>query len=127
MLKRMAQWMPKLLKIMPSIPIQNDLSSLEEEYERASHGLADIHQHYDINLNEFTKGKIKNLRNGRVYASNSGLSSLELLQIAQEAKMENYFDDHVNWLMAALKKAKQENKKAEFIKRIRYACTVKPR
>ena len=119
MLKRMAQWMPKLIKIMPLIPFQNDLASLEEEYERASHGLADIHQHYDINLNEFTKGKINNFKNGKVYVSNSGLSSLELMQIAQEAKMENYFDDHVNWLMTALKKAKQENKNTEFIKRIR--------
>ena len=41
------------------------------------------------------------------------------MQIADQAKKENYLDDYVNWLTAALKKAKQENKNSEYIKNIR--------
>ena len=119
MLKRMAQWMPKIINLIPSNIFDYDLSSLEMEYQRASHGLADLHHYYDIDTKELSKGIIKDLNNGRVYVSNSGLTTLELMQIAQEAKDENYLDGYVNWLKAALKMAKQENKNSEYIQHIR--------
>ena len=121
MLKRLAQLMPKIIKLLPSITFDCDFSTLDKEYQRASHGIADLHQYYDMSIKELIRGEIKDVTNGIVYRSNSILSSLELMQIAEQAKKENYLDGYVNWLTAALKKAKQENKNSEYIKNIRYS------
>ena len=119
MIKRIVQWMPKIMTLLPSIMFEYNLPSLEKEYQRASHGIADLHQYNNISTKELSKGRIKDSRNGKVYVSNSQLSSMEIMHIAQEAKKENYLDGYVNWLNAALKKAKQENKNSEYIKHVR--------
>ena len=111
--------MPKIIKLLPSITFDCDLSTLDKEYQRASHGIADLHQYYDMSIKELIRGEIKDVTNGIDYRSNSILSSLELMQIAEQAKKENYLDGYVNWLTAALKKAKQENKNSEYMKNIR--------
>ena len=51
--------------------------------------------------------------------SNSPLSSNELLQIASEAKNVLYFDGTVNWVSAALEKAKAEKQDPKVIKQIK--------
>ena len=119
MLKRIAQWMPKIVSLIPTIKFEYDLSSMEEEYQRASLGLADLHHYYNISIEELSEGKIKNSKNDRVYLSKSGLNAFELMQIAQEAKIQNYLDDYVSWLIVALKKAKQENKNTKYIRNIK--------
>ena len=119
MLKRIAQWMPKIVSLIPTIKFEYDLLSMEEEYQRASLGLADLHHYYNISIEELSEGKIKNSKNDRVYLSKSGLNTFELMQIAQEAKSQNYLDDYVSWLIVALKKAKQENKNTKYIRNIK--------
>ena len=92
---------------------------MEDEYQRACLGLADLHHYYNIRIEELSEGKIKNSKNDRVYLSKSGLNTFELMQIAQEAKSQNYLDDYVSWLIVALKKAKQENRNTKYIRNIR--------
>ena len=83
---------------------QYDFQSLLDEYTRALHGIADLVEYHDLDYNEIAKGKIKDILNNKTYLSKSPLSCEELLKIAHEAKLVNYMDGYVNWLIAALKK-----------------------
>ena len=120
LIKRIAKWMPKMKKIIPNLSFQYDFQSLLDEYTRALHGIADLVEYHDLDYNEISNGKIKDILNNKTYVSKSPLSCEELLKIAHEAKLVNYMDGHVNWLVAALKKAKLENRNKKLIKTIRY-------
>ena len=75
--------------------------------------------HVIFSFSELAAGRIKDHRNGVTYTSNSPLSSNELLQIASEAKNVLYFDGTVNWVSAALEKAKAEKQDPKVIKQIK--------
>ena len=94
-------------------------------HTRALHGIADLVEYHDLDYNEIAKGKIKDILNNKTYLSKSPLSCEELLKIAHEAKLVNYMDGYVNWLIAALKKAKMENRNKILIKTIRYLLLCK--
>ena len=92
---------------------------LSNDYDRTLHGIADLHEFHNLNILQISKGIIKDEISGEIYISKSGLSSSDLLQIAQEAKKVNYLDGYVDWLNAALKVAKDENKMLKYISAIK--------
>ena len=98
---------------MPNIKI--DFHSLENDYKRAYHGIADIHEFYGLKLNELTKGKIGSHVTGKIYKAKSPLTSNDLLEIAKEARKVKYLDGYVDWLNVALKQAKKENRNRNYI------------
>ena len=85
----------------------------------ASHGIADIHEHFDMNTDDIANGEIKNYMTGKVYYSKTGLSSMEVMDVANQAKSVAYLDGYVNWMTTALKLAKQENQNKKFISTIK--------
>ena len=58
---------------------------------------------------------MKYISTGKIYKSNSPLTSMELLNIANEAKNVIYLEGAVDWLDVALQKAKSEEKKSNYI------------
>ena len=79
--------------------------------------MTDLVEMVDLNPNDLAKGVIKH--GGKVFKAKSGLSTSDLIQIASEAKEVDYLVGYVDWLVAALKKAKKEKKDAKFIKKIK--------
>ena len=98
---------------MPNIKI--DFHRTANDYNRAYHGIADIHEFYGLKLNELIKGKIKSYVTGKIYQAKSPLNSHDLLEIAKEARKVKYLDGYVDWLNAALKQAKKEKKDRNYI------------
>ena len=120
LLQRTSQSMPKVIKVIKGLKFNYDFNLLFEDFMRAHHGLADLHEYYNLDPLEISKGKFKNVANGNTFFAKSQLNSIDLLNIAWEAKKENYLEGHVNWLYAAMKKAKKEKKDSKFVKSIRY-------
>ena len=119
MLKRLAHIPPKLQNIIPKTIFNYNYATLSNDYDRALHGLADLHEHNDLNILQVTKGIIEDETTGKFYASKSGLNSADLLKVAQEAINVNYLDGHVDWLKAALKVAKDEKRTSKHISTIK--------
>ena len=120
LLQRTSNSMPKVKKAIKGLKFDYDFNLLLEDFMRAHHGLADIHEYFNLDPLEISKGKIKNVGNGNTFYSKSQLNSIDLLNIAWEAKKEKYLEGHVNWLYAAMKKAKKEKKDSKFVNSIRY-------
>ena len=91
--------------------------SINHDFQRAFHGMTDLVEIVDLNPNDLAKGLIKH--DGKVFKARSGLSATDLIQIANEAKEVDYLVGYVDWLIAALKKAKKEGKDAKFIKKLK--------
>ena len=51
--------MPKLIRKNTKIEFNYNFTELYEDYIRASHGLADIHEYFQLNLKKFTNGYFK--------------------------------------------------------------------
>ena len=106
-------------KIIPGFEFKFNLPQMSDIYVGAVLGLADIHEHYSMNTIDLANGKIKDGNTGKIYESNSPLTSEELVKIANEAKNILYLDGVVNWLNAALKKAKEENQGSKYCSSIK--------
>ena len=119
LLKRTAKWIPKIKKIIPGFEFKFNLPQMSDIYVGAVLGLADIHEHYNMNTLDLANGTIKDWNTGKIYNSNSHLTSEELVKIANEAKNILYLDGVVNWLDAALKKAKEENQGSKYCSSIK--------
>ena len=119
MLKRLSHIPPKLQKIIPKTIFNYNYTTLLNDYVRALHGLADLHEYNDVNILQIAKGIIKDETTGKVYTSKSGLNSSDLLKVAQEAKNVNYLDGFVDWLRAALQVAKDEKRTSKHISGIK--------
>ena len=119
LLKRTAVWMPKLKSKLPNLKFDYNLRFLFDDYLQAHYGLAELHEHYDLNPIDIANSEIKDIVSGKVYKSNSQLDSSDLLRIAKEAKSSNYLDGYVNWLSAVLIKAEEENQDPKFISKQR--------
>ena len=118
--------MPKVKKAIKSLKFNYDFDSLSDDFTRAHHGLADLHEHFNLDPLEMSKGIIRDVENGNVFLAKSPLNSNDLVNIATEAKNEKYLDGYVNWLNAAKKKAKKEKKDVKFINSIRYYIELFP-
>ena len=71
---------------------------------------------------DLADGKIKDYSNAgsKFYQSNSPLTSMELIKISDEAKNVLHMDGAVNWLSAALEKAREEEQDSKFCSSIKY-------
>lgn len=121
LIKRAYAWIPKFSKWLPNHILQNyDILNLSKQYLRACHGLADIQEHFDLDPNDMAEGRIiTNGRFNKIFAAYTSLDSEDLVNIANEAKNVHYYDASPKWLLAALRKAKQEHKSDIYIQKIR--------
>ena len=117
LLKRVPKFLNIIGQIMPNIKI--DFHQTANDYIRAYHGIADIHEFYGLKLNELIKGKIKSYVTGKIYQAKSPLTSHDLLEIAKEARKVKYLDGYVDWLNAALKQAKKEKRNRNYINAVK--------
>ena len=119
-MKRLSLSMPNLLKQIPNLNFKYELlKKLSADYTRSYHGLADLHEYYAFDTTEIAAGHLKDLKTGKIFKSNSPLSSEELLQIADEAKEVLYLEGYVYWISAAIKMAKIEKKSSQYINEIK--------
>ena len=86
------KWIPKLKMISQDIDFDFDLESLKEDFDRAHHGLADLQEYVDLNPDDIANGIIKDPNDEQIYASKSGLTSMNLLNVASEANAVNYLE-----------------------------------
>ena len=122
LLKRLASishWVPKLNLKIQLLNSANDSFLLQEDYQNALFGLADLREFVNINTFKLAKGIIQNHITGERFYASSGLSSSDLMKIASEARKSNYLEGYVDWLKTALKCAEQEGKSFDFISKIR--------
>ena len=120
LLQRTAIWIPRLTKVIPEFEFKFNLPKISDAYVGAALGLADIHEHYNINTMDLADGRIKDYNSvGKFYESNSPLTSMELIKISEEAKNVLHMDGAVNWLTAALEKAREEEQDSKFISSIK--------
>ena len=94
------------MEVIPNLNFEFHLPSTREAIEGAIHGLADIVEHYDLDAYDLVQGRLTNFITGKIYLSNSNLTSKEILKVANGAKISNYLDGYVNWCEAALKVTK---------------------
>ena len=121
LLKRSSKFIPKLKKWLPKkLYSFYDIKTLSEQYIRACQGLADIQEFHDTDPMDIANGIIKNTENGLNYQANSKLNSMDLVNIAKEAKDIFYYDANVKWLTAALKISKRGKENSKFIYGVRY-------
>ena len=115
-----SKWTPQLNLSIESFKSQIDSLILNEDYQNSLLGLADIHEYSHLDLNDIAEGNLYDFVSERFFKANSGLTSGELIKIAQEARKVRYLEGYVNWLTCALHLAKKENKSKKFIHKIRY-------
>ncbi len=117
MLKRMAKWLPMLKSDIPSLKIHFQLPN---EYDAAfgvAHGLADIQEHYNLDVNDMIQGRIvSSVDSERVFNAASNLTSHEITMIAQEASKVQYLEGYVSWLQGALDAVQAENRSNKNLK-----------
>ena len=82
--------------------------------------MVEIQEYFDLDTNDLARGRIKHYRTGKIYQSNSHLTSNELLEISKEAKNEDYLNNYVDWLNATLEQAIIENTSSKYISKLRY-------
>ena len=122
LLKRTSYWLPNIFKLLPNLSnhfARFNMTLLSDEFKRASHGLADLHEYFALKTNDIAKGYLRDETSGNVYLSNSPLNSREVYQIAEEAKKVHYYEGYVNWLDASIKVGKKENQTLEYVKALR--------
>ena len=56
LLKRTSTLMPKLLKQNPNIQFDYNITELHNDYIRACHGLADLQEYFQFDLEKFSNG-----------------------------------------------------------------------
>ena len=57
LLKRMSKWIPKIAKLLPEFEVGFKLPSVTDAYVGAAHGLADIHEHFNLDPLDMAKGR----------------------------------------------------------------------
>ncbi len=122
MVKRAAKWLPKIKKYFPTIEMNFTLPSEEDVTIKSAHGLADILEHFDLDINDLVNGQLENFESPqqpRFFEAKSRLTSGDLMAVANEALRSNYLDGYVQWLKATLKAAKAEDKSAKDITKIK--------
>ena len=106
LLQRTSQWLPKLKKVIPNLPVDVSFPTVTDAVFEASNGLADLLEHYDMKPSELVKGQIKSFVTGELYPAKSKLTSNEIIRIANAAWKAQYYHGYVSWLEAALETAK---------------------
>ena len=120
LLKRLSIWIPKLKSKIPKLKFIYNARSLFDDYKIALYGIVDLQEYYDLNITDLGNGIIEDMRTGKLYKSNSHLTLDELVEISDEAKNAEYFDNHVDWLTSILERAIIENRPTRYITKLRY-------
>ena len=118
LLKRLSQWIPRLKLKIPKLKFIYNARSLLDDYKTALHGMVEIQEYFDLDTNELARGRITDFRTGKVYQSNSQLTSNELFEISKEAKNADYLNNYVDWLTATLKQAIIEKSSSKYISKL---------
>ena len=100
-------FIPKLKRLMP-LEFRFDKDSILHDYKRAHHGLADLHEYFNVDPGDIAKGVIKHKATEQVFRSKSPLMPQNMVNIAMEAEGEHYMEGFVNWLTATLKRAETD-------------------
>ena len=119
LLKRLSQWIPRLKLKIPKLKFMYNGRSLLDDYKTALHGMVEIQEYFDLDANNLAKGRIKDFRTGKVYQSDSHLTSNELYEISKEAKNADYLNNYVDWLTATLEQAIVEKSSTKYISKLR--------
>lgn len=120
MIKRAKFWIPKLRSWLPQHILNSyDVMNLSKEYLRACHAIADIQEHFNLKSIDISNGVIMDYKNGKKFIAKGKLSSIDLMNIAREARNVHYYEGSVRWLIASLQQAKYENKDFGYLKKIR--------
>ena len=53
----MSKWIPKIAKLLPEFEVGFKLPSVTDAYVGAAHGLADIHEHFNLDPLDMAKGR----------------------------------------------------------------------
>ena len=120
LLKRLSEWIPKLKSKIPKLKFTYKARSLLDDYKMAINGIVEIQEYFDLDTNDLGEGRIEDRRTGKIYQSNSPLTSSEIFDLSEEAKTVGYLNNHVDWLTATLNKAVFENKPQKYITKLRY-------
>ena len=72
-----------------------------------------------MNITDLGNGIIEDMRTGKLYKSNSYLTLDEMVEISDEAKNMEYFNNHVAWLTSILERAIFENRPRRYITKLR--------
>ena len=109
-----AKWVSK---IKQTISINIDLNSqyINDDFQRAHHGIADLLELVGMHPKQLSEGIISYEGLGRIYKSNSPLTSSNLMNIAMEAQNDSYIHGYVEWLNMALEKYLQESGKNDHV------------
>ena len=103
-------------EIKQTIPIKIDFNSKYIiDFQRAHHGIADLLELVNVDPKQLSEGIIAYEGLGRIYKSNSPLTSLNLIDIAMEANNVSYMHGYVEWLNMALEKSSQESGKNNYV------------
>ena len=107
MLKRNAEWLPKLF---PTNSIYNrQFSNPDSIIQEAAFGIVDVQEFYDLHTDDIINGILKDETSGLWHKSEQKLTFQEVLLIADAAKSSHYFDRHVQWLQSAISMAKNHH------------------
>ena len=116
----MKRWIPKLKKVLPKELLHiYDLSNMSKHYESACQGLMYIQEYFGLDLLHFTKGQITSNEYNRTFVAASELDSLDMFNIANEARKVYNYDGAVKWLSIAQKIAKEEGRTMSYLSKIR--------
>ena len=118
-LKRMAKFLPRLLKILPNQDLSRITPYLTESYNAALFGLADIQEYYNLDPLQMANGIISSKNHQHIFASNSSISIEDMMLIADAAKEQKYLDGQVKWLNAVLIRAKKEKRNSNLIRTLK--------
>ena len=106
-----------ITEIRRTIPIKIDFNRkyIQDDFQRAHHGIADLLEFVNVDLKQLSEGVITYEGLGRIYKSNSPLTSSNLLDIAMEAQNVSYVHGYVEWLSMTLEKSLQELGKKDHV------------
>ena len=96
-----------------------DFSNISKDYARACHSLVDIQEYFDLDPLDLAKGHITNYENGQMYKAASELKSLDLFNIAKEARKAYNYEGAVKWLKVTLKLLKDEGQLLSHVSKVR--------
>ena len=119
LLQRTKKWMPKLMKLFPTMTSEFNFPSHFDANVGSAIGISDLQEYHNLDTQDIMHGKITNYVTKQTFYSKSKLSSNDALKIASAAKESGYLENYVTWLQTALNFAKQENKSEKFLKNIK--------
>ena len=90
MLKRNAEWLPKLFPKEDSILLIFNKNPSHELISQAANGIVDIQEFHDLNMLDIVQGILQHPVTGVIYKSYKKLTFNEVVILAKSAKTSGY-------------------------------------